>query len=84
MHIDVLALQSLELHHFEHFLSLLTYKGEKEVRLVVHQLGDDYFADDADTYSVSRVLDRLTGPFFHTVALPIRYILRGALKCTVC
>ena len=83
MHIDVLALQYLKLHHFEHFLSLLTYKGEKEVRLVVHQLGDEYFADDADAY-VSRVLDRLTGPFFHIVALPIRYILRGPLKCTVC
>ena len=86
VHIDVLALGSLkqEPEDFEHFLSLLTHKGEKEVRLAIHQLSDaERFSISFDAFSVPTVLDRLvqTGePFFHTLALPIRYISRGPIE----
>ena len=72
----------------EHFLEVLTFKGEKEVRLFGDESLDDY-SNVFELYAVviPTVLDRLMQnreQFVHTLALPVGYILKCPLKCTPC
>ena len=68
----------------EHFLSLLTCKGEKEVRLFLHNFQSEEIDITSDVYTLVPVLDKLmktNEQSVHTLALPIGYISRGSLKC---
>ena len=72
----------------KHFLSLLSCKGEKQVRLFLHNMGGNSRTDiTSDVFTVVPVLDELmktNDQFVHTLALPIGNISRGPLKFTPC
>ena len=77
--LDLMAKKQSVIRDDEHFLSLLACNGEKQVRLFVHNMGED-----SPVATLVPVLDQLmktSKQSVHTLALPIGYISRGSLKC---